>query len=251
VPTDLDPPLGTSYRAALGYPPSECIQAIPAHSVPACVFGDLTGRRTVVLYGDSHAGMWFDALDGIAKSDGWKLVVLFKESCPASTVPVLYLRTEFASCDRWHASVIKRIDALDPDVLVISQQVYMSPRNARYAPKAWTDALASLLRTVHARRKVVIGDIPGTGGPGCVSSDPNDVGACAVPVEAELYAPYVEAERVAAREAGATYISTWPWFCTTVCPVVIGHYDVYADPTHVSGAYAGFLREVLAQKLNL
>ena len=35
-------------------------------TVPACTFGDSTGSHTMILYGDSHAAMWFVALDEIA-----------------------------------------------------------------------------------------------------------------------------------------------------------------------------------------
>ena len=42
----------------------------------------------MVLYGDSHAGMWFRAIDGIATRAHWKLIVLFKPGCPANDLSV-------------------------------------------------------------------------------------------------------------------------------------------------------------------
>ena len=72
----------------IGFPPAECKARSSRSSLPSCVFGDPRARRTIVLYGDSHAGMWFRAMDGIAHRSGWRLVVLFKPGCPASLVPV-------------------------------------------------------------------------------------------------------------------------------------------------------------------
>ena len=71
LPGHLDPPLsklirfGSSY---LGFPPanSGCVPGVAQGSVPNCAFGDGHGSRTMVLYGDSHAGMWFQAIDQIA-----------------------------------------------------------------------------------------------------------------------------------------------------------------------------------------
>ena len=56
-------------------------------SIPPCMFGDPSGTRTMVVYGDSHAGMWFQTLNSIAKSIGWRLAYLGKPWCPASSLP--------------------------------------------------------------------------------------------------------------------------------------------------------------------
>ena len=47
-------------------------------------YGDLTAppSKTVVLFGDSHALMWFPALDNLAKQYGWHLIAQAKATCP-------------------------------------------------------------------------------------------------------------------------------------------------------------------------
>ena len=40
----------------------------------------------MVIYGDSHAAMWLDALDPIAKTDHWRLIDLGKGACPADAL---------------------------------------------------------------------------------------------------------------------------------------------------------------------
>jgi hypothetical protein len=50
---------------------------------------------------------------------------------------------------------------------------------------------------------------------------------------------------------GGRYIDATPWFCTTRCASIIGHYEVYLNQLHVTGAYSLFLEKVLAEKLQL
>ena len=38
-----------------------------------CLFGDPHGSRSMVLYGDSHSGMWFQTIDDVATAAHWKL----------------------------------------------------------------------------------------------------------------------------------------------------------------------------------
>ncbi|HLU81802.1 MAG TPA: acyltransferase family protein, partial [Trueperaceae bacterium] len=46
-----------------------------------CVYGVLDSSIDVVLIGDSHATMWFPALEQLARYRGWRLVVHAKSSC--------------------------------------------------------------------------------------------------------------------------------------------------------------------------
>ena len=54
---------------------------------PACTYGDPQGTHTMVLYGDSHAAMWFYPLDLIASVSHWKFGHPSKGWCPASMLP--------------------------------------------------------------------------------------------------------------------------------------------------------------------
>ncbi|HTZ10405.1 MAG TPA: acyltransferase family protein, partial [Acidimicrobiales bacterium] len=87
VPRDLVPPLSKiSALSDLGFPPHAstlCFAWYPQATVPGCRFGDPDGTETMVLYGDSHAAMWFQALDQIAVRTHWQLVLLSKVGCPA------------------------------------------------------------------------------------------------------------------------------------------------------------------------
>ena len=62
LPTDLTPSLALT-AFDFGAPPAPCWIGFAQWRVPACVFGDPKGGHTMVIYGDSHAGQWFTALD--------------------------------------------------------------------------------------------------------------------------------------------------------------------------------------------
>ena len=70
LPRDLTPSLAT-VGDDFGFDHDKC-EAAPAadHVDSPCVFGDPAGSTKVVIYGDSHAGMWVPALSEIARREG-------------------------------------------------------------------------------------------------------------------------------------------------------------------------------------
>jgi hypothetical protein len=224
--------------------------------VPSCIFGDRTGSNTMVLFGDSHAGMWFQALDDIAKRAHWKLVALLKGGCPAdllSTQPTGG-GGDLVACDEWHRYAVDRINRIDPDLLVVSQaSYYTTPSGIRYTSTQWQRGMSQLLSRVKASVKVVIGNLPGspTLGPLCLSQHMHDVQACSVVHSQSRFIAYNRAERRATSLEHARYIDVTPWFCDKTCSSVIGDYDVYFFGNHVAVNYSRFLEGVLAQSLDL
>ena len=260
VPAGLDPPVTTAVfqpSSNLGEPPvsSGCVISFAQTSTPSCTFGDVHARRTIVLYGDSHAGMWFQALDDIAERTGYKLVVLFKSACPAGE---LAGRTPGAAgaenapsqaCTQWHRWALTRINEIAPSVLVVSQTISQAPDGSFYAPGEVQAGLAHFLADVHSPEtaKVVLGDIPTTGGPVCLAAHTEDVPACsALPPR-----NYDDAERTAALDAGGRYVDVTPWFCARRCSAVIGDFDVYYNSSHVATPYTRYLENVLAKAVGL
>ena len=204
-----------------------------------------------MLYGDSHAEMWFTAVDDLAIRDRWKLVMLSKGACPAAQL-VGHLSTTIPgaarACAAWHPYVITRINRLHPALLVVTQEVYERPNGSQYTSAQWGQALASMLRKLHAGRIVVLGNIPQSFGPTCLLK--HSVPKCSTKRAAPV-ARFVPAERAAALSVGASYVNVTPWFCARRCSPVIGHYDVYFDPSHVALGYSEYLEGVLGQALRL
>ena len=233
----------------------DCSPQPSQSSVPACTFGDLKASRTMVLYGDSHAGMWFQALEGIATRDRWKLVILFKDGCPASLVPVTSFGGSLVtSCDAWHRYVVGRIKMMKPELLIVSQnERYGRPGGGGYSPQQWQRSLEDTLTQLSTptTRQVVIGNlaVPLATGPDCLARHTDNVQACAGP-PTRAFTEFNGAEKAAAETKGASYVNVIPWFCARVCSPVIGNDEIYWDD-HVTVGYSLFLEGVLAKSLHL
>jgi peptidoglycan/LPS O-acetylase OafA/YrhL len=257
LPANLSPPLGTT---SWGGPPDRCWPPVGQTSVPACVFGDRTATRTMVLYGDSHAAMWFQAMNLIAKEAHWKLVDLGKGYCPAVSLPIEnpagFGRSggEYAACDAWNRFAIRRIRQLHPDLVVITQEIRNMPDGGLYTPAQWQNGLEKTFSRLGlpGKRIVILGNIPllPKSPPQCLSLHPDDVQACdSVPPSFE--GQFNQAEAAAAAQSGARYINVTNWFCATKCSPVIGKYQVYFDNAHVTATYSLYLASVLDDALHL
>ena len=126
-----------------------CHVPYAATTSPACVFGDTMGRRTIVLFGDSHAAEWFTALDRIAKDSRVRLVSLTKSSCPAASISIVESRLSrrYVECDRWRAYVINRIVASRPQLVVLSSShdYIAADTTAHVSPDRWLAGLRATL----------------------------------------------------------------------------------------------------------
>ncbi len=259
IPANLVPPLA-DVSEDWGGPSGPCWPATGESTVPACVFGDPTGTHTMVLYGDSHAAMWFYPIDVIATLAHWKLVFLSKGWCPANVLP--YGNPpgfgnplgEYVQCDQWHRFAVQRIDQLHPDLVIVTQEVSLKPNGDAYTAEQWGRGMTKTLRqlAVPARRIVVLGNIPtiSTNPPLCLSRNTTNVQACSSPIPGYLAANNTAEER-AANGVGARYLSVTPWFCAATCAAVIGRYEVYFDGYHITRAYAEYLTRVLDSALAL
>jgi SGNH domain (fused to AT3 domains)/Acyltransferase family len=182
IPKDVVPSVQASARD-FGAPNGRCTPAVGQISVPACVFGDRHGARTMVLYGDSHALMWFQAVNAIAKEAHWRLVLLGKGYCMANTYP-LGTTGLMNLCARWQAFAVRRIRALDPDLVVVTQEYQNGPGQQPYTAEQWKQAMEETFDEIRGRhtKLVVIGNIPKAvpSPPDCLAEHPTDVQACSV-----------------------------------------------------------------------
>jgi peptidoglycan/LPS O-acetylase OafA/YrhL len=260
VPVNLVPPfsqVATEPLSDVGFPPtSTCFPPPSPNRVPACTFGDRAGSSTMVLYGDSYAGMWFQAINAIAKNAHWRLIVLSRPSCPAAPLSVQPVGGvgDWTECDQWHRFVISYINKVDPNLLIVSQfSFYKDPKGSYYTPGQWRRGLEELFARITATRtvKVVLGAIPNNyGGGPCLVGHPHDVQACSIPRRSSQTF-FMAAERLAAAAQKARYINVLPWFCTNTCSPIIGRFEIYLLGNHVTLGYSLFLRRVLAQTLDL
>lgn len=252
LPADLTPSLATTARD-VGFDNEECEAAPAADAIEPCVFGDRASAFDVVLYGDSHAGMWLPALHHIAEQRHWRLQLLGKPACPAvdldfSNGPE---RRPFEACARFHEHVVERVIALRPELVLVTSGSFDRKRGGG-EPVTASDWRAGLTRTLSvlrrsASRVMVLGDLPvlDRSAPECLAAHPRDVAACATPRTVATARVRHDAEQAAARATGSTYLPVLAWLCGTVCPPVIGNVVVYRNRFHLTATYARMLTGVL------
>jgi peptidoglycan/LPS O-acetylase OafA/YrhL len=260
VPADLIPPLSDVDPGDLGFPVNTpCFLAnFSRASAPACIFGAPNATRTMVLYGDSHAAMWFQALDDIATKTHWRLVLLSKGDCPADILPYpdpatgAPTGTTWTACAQWQRFAIKRIDELRPQLLIVSQLFHQPLQEAKDLETQWQAGLERFFHQLRTpkTRMVVLGSTPYSKGPGCLQRHTQDVQACSLPNLSRSSISEV-ADRAAANVVGAQYVNVRPWFCSSTCSEIIGRYAVYWDPWHVTRSYSQLLEGVLGGSLGL
>lgn len=257
VPSGVNPPLSEAAadHALTVLNEHGCDPAFAMATVGSCVFGDPKGSKTIVLLGDSHAGMWFPAFDALAARAHWKLVVLMKAVCPAVNLSFWYWPTDgpYPACDTWHQYTTSRINALDPAVVVLTSWwhgVGIVPNGQPPTLGQWQLGLESSLGSITSRgtKKVVLGDIPylTQTGPQCLAANGTNVQACTTPASQAVLTDHEQTLQAAAQATGATYISPTSWLCSSVCTAVIGRYDVYADASEITNQYVDYLQGALA-----
>ena len=260
LPADLTPSLAQAHQD-WGGPPSACSPGNDQTSIPdSCIFGDTSGRHTMVIYGDSHAGMWFDALNDIAKDAQWRLVDLWKGSCPVDSLPYKVPPgwgkpgTPWLACEQWQQWALSRINTLKPNLLILTQEGRLNQVSKPFTFQQWEQGLATTFHRIHIpkSRVVVLGNIPflPDSPPECLARHSSNIQACSGPLDTYLTG-YNQVEEQEAHSVGARYINVVPWFCSTVCTGVVGHYEVYFDEAHVGATYTYVLEDVLKNALRI
>ena len=260
LPTDLTPSLAEAHQD-WGGPPSACSPGTDQTSIPnTCIFGDSSASRTMVMYGDSHAGMWFDALNVIAKEAHWRLVDLWKGGCPVDSLTYRVPPgsgkpgTPWVACEQWQRWALGRINSLNPNLLVLTQELRVNQDAKPFTFQQWGQGLTTTFHRIHIPRSrvVVLGNIPflPDNPPECLARHSSNIQACSGRLDSYVIA-YNQVEEEVAHSAGARYINVVPWFCSTVCTGVVGHYEVYFDQTHVGATYTYVLENVLKNALGI
>jgi peptidoglycan/LPS O-acetylase OafA/YrhL len=194
-----------------------------------CTYGDTQSKTTIVLYGDSHAGQWFPALEKLANELGFKLVSLTKSACPA----VDSLRADegafkMARCTKWRENSIKRIAEIHPLAVITSSFQYFAPADNKIPrDQWWRDGQSKLLRNLQplTDHVIYISDTPKPlqNIPNCLAA--GDSRSCDTTQKSPvLVIPGFES------------IDPTPWLCARYCPAIIDGTVAYRDASHISVA---------------
>ncbi len=220
-----------------------------------CPVGDPDATRDLVVYGDSHAGMWVPSLDEIGQHRHLRVVPLVKVGCGPFDVLQQRPRFDFADCPAFRTWAEARIRELRPAVLVLSYRALMGvePADGLTPLELWSRGVASAVARLGrwADRVVVVSDVdtldfrPGE----CVSARQARLSACVQVVTAPV-APANRATRLATTGAGASYVEVADLSCQEGrCPAVVGRTVTYRDPWHLSLTWTRELTPTFERRL--
>ena len=260
IPSSPDPSLSAedADSANLWYP--ETLHGCTDLVSDPCVFGDTTSKKTVVLFGDSHAQMWLSALVPAAKALKVRLVLFWFGGCPAASVTV-YLTTSldgfpagpYLACNNWRKTVLKTIKKLRPELVLLSNRTAMvnSGPNSYFTATQWKAGVKTTVDAIKSKatKVAIIGDIVYMPYqmPACLDANPTNVQYCAAPNPNTMSHSNEPAEVAEAKTLHIGYINPLPWICTKTCSPVIGNFLVYLDEAHLDETYVAFLATVMQE----
>jgi SGNH domain (fused to AT3 domains) len=235
-----------------------CMVGIEGTNSNKCLYGNPTGDRTLILFGDSHAMQYFPAVEELAEIHGWRLIVLTKAECPPEEIEVKSMieDREYSQCDEWREETLKRIEKGGKSVTVVmsgdTEYTPYGPDGEELSGDEAAEAMeAGYLRTLRrieaaGPHTVVIRDNPTSSQdvPSCVSEDIQHLGRCAFPRVREWDREY---DVRAAKASPETHLVD---FIGDICPgevcrAVIGNALVYRDKDHLTATFARTLEPML------
>lgn len=122
VPANLTPPLADAFAQKPEVFVNGCVRSWLYVGQDECASAAVASATTVALVGDSHAAMWFPALDRIAAQRQWRLETMGKVTCPMFDLPITspYLGRAYTECTQWRAQILDRLRAERPALVVVS-----------------------------------------------------------------------------------------------------------------------------------
>ena len=259
VPSNLRPPLSAMGSALPRIIADGCELGFGRDQLKPCVYGDRGSHTTVVLFGDSHAGHWFDALNWISNRRHWRLVVMTKEGCPPAEVT--FRDGPNSLCARWREKAKTRIARLHPALVIVSWARWMEPLASQKAgvPTGyggpWQNGVAAIFQFLRrsAKQVIFISDTPylPQSAPDCVAGHLSDVRPCATKRSDATVLPAIKAAELRiAKQEQINSIDPTSWFCAPrICPVIVGNVLVYHDKSHMTTEWSRFIAPVLGDAI--
>ncbi|HWH98189.1 MAG TPA: SGNH hydrolase domain-containing protein, partial [Pseudolysinimonas sp.] len=210
-----------------------------------CSFGPSDGIP-VVLFGDSHAGRLFPALETAFEDQPVRLITLTKSGCRSIESPELWAGAENQSCSQWRAAALEWLLAHPPQLLVLANHSGRSADDSDAETEVrWrTAAETTLARFPEGVRVAIIADTPEFefSPPVCLSRHLDDAAVCSESRAEAINAPAIAGIRAGALSGSATVVDLTDWFCNADrCPTIIGSSLVYTDAHHVSATFSAQL----------
>ena len=216
-----------------------------------CTYGDPDSKRTVVLFGDSHAMQYFPAIEPIAEKRKWRFVGLTKAGCPPIDASVWNpkLNRDYRECLDWREYTLRRIENEErPDLVIVSAAGYYNAteggekigdkRRNREVLREGYVAILERLRATGAR-VVMIKDLPHAPHdmPDCVAQSLDRLDECAFDKSEARNTGGFDA-RAAGQVEGVELVDVDPVICPDdICRAVIGNAITYRGTNHLTATF--------------
>jgi peptidoglycan/LPS O-acetylase OafA/YrhL len=243
-------------------PRDPCVSLGRSTEVRTCIFGDPTSSTDVVLFGDSHAIQWFNALQLVARQANWRLVTVVKSGCSASDIGA-NTGAEADTCRRWRAKALQTISTLRPALVFAGSFTAGFGR----AKNEWSDpglerltlgTRATLDPLTRAGLSVVLfrdTPLPPFNVPTCLARSALHpwfgLHSCEFDRATALSSSVFDAEKTAAAGMPRVhFLDLTDEFCRAdVCPPILHNMIVYRDENHLTGTFASSLAPAVAARL--
>jgi hypothetical protein len=240
----------------------ECVSLDGSTAVKICEFGAPQSTTNVVLFGDSHAAQWFDAMKDIAQREQWKLTTVLKLGCAAVDVNPGQGIDNDRECVAWRQKAVPAIVELKPTLIILGSATNKlgRPENpqAHATAALVADMREGVLRTLRplstaGARIALLRDTP---------EFPFDVTSCLGRAERHSWYPsdacdlpsasvldpqiYAAEQSAAAALPNVRLIDLDGALCPRgVCTAVVNGTVMYRDTHHLAGKSAATLEPLL------
>jgi peptidoglycan/LPS O-acetylase OafA/YrhL len=222
-----------------------------------CPLGDRDAKRTVVVYGDSHAAMWLPALDQLGAVNGFRVVPLVKVGCGPFDVKQWHRKSRFPDCPPYRIWARQQIAKLHPDVILVGYRglLGLRPGAGETKGRMWSEGVSSGVRrlTKLAPKVVVMSDVATLDfRPGDCLTDPDSTMASCVGREAIVVRQANRITRLASEPLGARFVDVTDLVCVRGrCPIAVDHLVTFRDSTHLSVTWVRRVAPDLGRLLKL
>jgi hypothetical protein len=218
----------------------------------------------LVLFGDSHAIQWFNPLQRIAESHGWRLTTIVKSGCPATDISPPGVSSFSENCTKWRKEAIRQIAALRPSIVFVGSATTYLRQNGKPAStlrvtrQEWQDGTRRTLKalTDAGLHVVSIRDTPISPFdiPTCLARSVRrwiPGGSCEMDKSKSLDESVFETEKISARGLpNVRFLDLTDQMCDkTACWAVKKDMIMYRDDNHLTGSFAESLAPILAAGL--
>lgn len=240
----------------------ECVSLDGSTDVKTCEFAVPESSTHVVLFGDSHAAQWFDAMKDIAQREHWKLTTVLKLGCAAVEVNPGQGIDDDRECIEWRQKAVPAIVALHPTLVVLGSATNKLDRpeqpQVHASPALVADVREGVLRALRPLslagiRLALLRDTP---------EFPFDVTSCLARAERHSWYPgdacdlpsakvldpriYAAEQSAAVSVPNVRLIDLDGALCPHgICTAVVNGRVMYRDTHHLAGKSAATLEPLL------